>query len=94
MDDDRELILTPVMELVPAVVDTPEQAIDTMGDRQGVLVGHQYAEGYGPIVFIGVRDKSGKAMVAGVPEQHWKALARAFNEAVGDASQAKPLVAS
>lgn len=94
MDDDREIYLTPMMELVPGVVDTPEEAIDTMGDLQGVLVGHQYADGFGPIVFIGVRDKTGKAMVAGVPRQHWDKLVRSINGAVLDADGAKPVIAS
>lgn len=94
MDDDTELYLTPMMGIVPAVVDTPEEAIDTMGNLQGVLYGHQYAEGFGPLVFIGVRDKTGKAMVAGVPRKHWDELVRSINGAVLDAEKCKPAVAS
>lgn len=94
MDDDRELYLAPMMGIVPGVVDTPAEAIDTMGDLQGVLYGQQYAEGFGPIVFIGVRDRSGKAMVAGVPEKHWEALVRAINGTVLEAQAAKPAAAS
>lgn len=94
MDDDRELYLTPTMKLVPGVVDSPEQAIDTMGDLQGVLIGHQYADGFGPIVFIGVRDKTGKAMVAGVPRQHWESLVSSMDTALVNAALSQPEVAS
>ena len=94
IDPEADIYLSPMMELVPGVVDTPEEAIDTMEDRQGVLIGHQATHDFGPIIFIGVRDKSGKAMVAGVPRHHWEALAEAFNRHVVEAASETPQIAS
>lgn len=73
-DDDREIHAAPIMTVVPALVTIPESAIDTLGDAQGVVIGAQHLDGFGPCIFIGTRMKDGTAQIAAIPPQHWAAL--------------------
>ena len=73
-DEDREIIAAPIMSVVPALVCIPESAIDTMGDAQGVVIGAQHLDGFGPCLFIGTLMKDGTAQIAAVPPQFWQSL--------------------
>lgn len=74
MRDDREILACPLMKVVPALVTVPEGAIDNLGDAQGVAIGAQHLDGFGPCLFIGTRMKDGTAQIAAIPPQHWESL--------------------
>lgn len=73
-EEDREIVASPIMSVVPALVCVPEDGSDTLGDAQGVVIGAQHLDGIGPVLFIGTRMKDGTAQIAAVPPQFWAAL--------------------
>lgn len=79
MDEDREIIATPVMQVVPALICIPEAAIDTLGNAQGIVVGAQHLDGLGPCLFIGSRMPDGRAQIGAIPPEHWPRLAEVLN---------------
>ncbi|WP_066546804.1 hypothetical protein [Sphingomonas sp. CCH15-F11] len=83
MSGDREIYATPSMQVVPALVCIPEGAIDTLGDAQGVVIGAQHLDGFGPCLFIGTRMRDGTAQIGAIPPNHWPQLADVLNEVFG-----------
>lgn len=69
-----DIIATPIMSVTPALVCIPEDAIDTLGDAQGVVIGAQHLDGFGPCLFIGTRMKDGTAQIAAIPPKFWSDL--------------------
>lgn len=78
MNEDPEVTVFPEMVGIPALIQVPDMALDTMGEFEGLIAGAGNFPGVGAIIFIGIRRADGTSIIGAVPPQHQQRLGEVF----------------